>query len=277
MRWSLFSSLSSEMLTTTHDFPKKQRWHYNEHQACSYIKGEIITETIRREVSSRRLSTQQLCHFFFLSNWGLDAFSPTELPYPPQASVSEVSQLKIRLMETPRVFATRAWNWSLGLNFGTGPACSGSPISVTYPECWDSKLTNSLTHLWVFLYSSSDSWVFDWVSSDYWWLVTQSLVVGGGVGRHSNIHVFAILKSSQSKQMYVNRLLEGGSTCAGLALNKYIYCVCFVFVLILSLLHYFIQNYHFSVKFSCLVISYLCGFFLLLVKSDINSAFCVPS
>ncbi len=56
--------------------------------------------------------------FFFLSNQGLGAFSPTELPYPSQASVFEARQLKRRLMESPRVLAVRAQSGSLGLNFG---------------------------------------------------------------------------------------------------------------------------------------------------------------
>lgn len=55
---------------------------------------------------------------FFLSNQSLGASSPAELPYPPQASVSEARQLKHRLMESPRVLAARAQNRSLGLSFG---------------------------------------------------------------------------------------------------------------------------------------------------------------
>lgn len=55
---------------------------------------------------------------FFLSNQGLGTSSPTELPYPSQASVFEASRLKHRLMESPRVLATRAQNRSLGLSFG---------------------------------------------------------------------------------------------------------------------------------------------------------------
>lgn len=53
-----------------------------------------------------------------LSNQGLGTFSPTELPYPPQASVFEARQLKPRLMDTPRSLAMRAQNRDLGTNFG---------------------------------------------------------------------------------------------------------------------------------------------------------------
>ena len=68
---------------------------------------------------------------FFLSNQGLGASSPAELPYPPQASVSEGRQLKHRLMESPKVLAERAHNRRLGLKFGIG-TCSESQLSATY-------------------------------------------------------------------------------------------------------------------------------------------------
>lgn len=42
-----------------------------------------------------------------LSNQGLGAFSPTELPYPRQASVFEARQLRHRLMDTPRALSMR--------------------------------------------------------------------------------------------------------------------------------------------------------------------------
>lgn len=131
-------------------------------------------------------------------------------------------------METSRVLAMRARNWSLGLNFGTRPTCSGSPISVAHPECWDGKLTNTLTYLWAFLYSSSDGCAFDWVSCDQWRLVAQNLVKAG---RHSVIHFFCylllFLMPYKANKKYLSILyiyLLFVTSYAHLAWNKYIFC-----------------------------------------------------
>lgn len=48
----------------------------------------------------------------FLSNQGLGAFSPSELPYPPKASAFEARQLKHRLKKSPRVLkGTKQKSW----------------------------------------------------------------------------------------------------------------------------------------------------------------------
>lgn len=86
-------------------FSYRQGWHDN--------KKQFPVKSHPADVVHCKAAT-----FFFLSNHGLGAFSPTELPYPSQASVFEARQLKHRLMESPRVLAVRAQSGSLGLNFG---------------------------------------------------------------------------------------------------------------------------------------------------------------
>lgn len=117
-----------------------------------------------------------------LSNQGLRTFSPTELPYPPQASVFEARQLKCRLMESPRVFAMRAQTEVLAWILASEPACREAPLSVTHLlDCWDSRFahTTSLTYLSVVLFSSSGGNALNRVPMDVFYFPSLSLSLFG--------------------------------------------------------------------------------------------------
>ena len=85
-----------------------------EHAVCDNKKKQFPVESHLAD----RVHCEAATFSFFLSNQGLGTSSPTELPYPSQASVFEAGRLKHRLMESPRVLAMRAQNRSLGLSFG---------------------------------------------------------------------------------------------------------------------------------------------------------------